>query len=211
MKPQLSAAAVTRTGTEGGTNPTGDLSLFNFVSFESFGAKPSLELFKSAIGGKFPAAIIHWIEDEPADGLTTSSVNRPTHRGIDKMSYVDLFEIIIVSSRSDSEIERRGQGLRILDEMSAWLLDRTTVDNERLSSPGGLHIRRRYRAGNGEDGFYKAFYVYAMQLTATVTIVRRDLRTYDELKKFRIDAPREDHPAADLPVVVDNEVDNPQA
>lgn len=209
MKPQLAAGAVTRTGTTGATDPNGDLALYNFVSFESFGSKPSLELFKSGIGGRFPAAIIHWIEDEPADGMTTSSVSRPTHRGRGVMSYLDLFEILVVSNRSDAEHERRGQGLRVLDEMTALLIDRMAVDGQGMSSPGGLHIKRRYRAGNGEDGFYKAFQVYALQITAQVTITQRDTRVYDELKTFRIDAPREDTPV-DLPLVVNNLVTNPQ-
>jgi hypothetical protein len=210
FKPELRSKPVTQTGTSGGEDPTGDLSLYQFVTYESFGSKPSLELFQSDIGGKFPAAIMTWVESEPADGLASSAVTRPTHRGRGEMSYAEIFEILIISSRSDSEVERRGQGLRILDEMSGLLIDRQSVDGEGFSSPGGIHIKRRYRASNGTEGFYKVFQVFGLQISVTSTIEQRDTREYALLRKFKIDAPVHDPAAADLPLVVNNLVNNPQ-
>lgn len=192
----------------GGADPSDDLALYNFVMYENFGAKPTLELFKSAIGGRFPAAMIFWLESEPADGLSTSATNRPTHQGAGKISYTEMFEIMIVSTREDSENNRRAQPMRIMDAVSALLVDRMSVDGSAISSPGGLHIRRRNRLG-GEDGFYRVFQAYSLTLSAQATYVRTDDRVYDVLRKFRIDAPREDSPT-DLPLVVDNEVANPQ-
>lgn len=204
-------------GTSGATDPADDdLALYNFVSYESFGSKPTLDLFRSSIGGKFPAAMVCWMEGEPADGMSTSGVSRPTKRGAGRISYSDIFEIMIFSSRADSEHERRGQGLRILDEMCALLVDRMAVDGEALSSPGGLHIRKRYRAPSAGDGFYKVFQVYIITLSVQSTMVQRDTRAYNPLLGARIDAPREDHPtdddpdAQDLPLVVNNRVSVPQ-
>jgi hypothetical protein len=209
LRPDLVAQPILQTPTVGGDDPVGDLALFNFVSFDYFGSQPSLELFQSAIGGRFPAAIMFWEESEPSDGQTTSAVTRPTHRGAGNASYSELFEILVVSSRADSEHERRAQALRILDELTALLIDRQAVDGVGMSSPGGIHIRGRYRVP-GETQFYKAFQVYGLRISVQVTYVKRDLREYAELRRFRIDAPREDHPAADLPLVVNNLVDNPQ-
>lgn len=203
----LATTVVVVAGTTGGDDPTDDLALYNFVLYENFGAKPTLELFKSAIGGKFPAAMIFWLESEPADGLSTSATNRPTHQGNGKTSYTEMFEIMIVSTREDSENNRRGQPLRIMDAMSMLLTDRFAVDGSALSSPGGLHIRKRNRLG-GEDGFYRTFQAYSITLSAQTTFVRVDDRVYDPLRKFRVDAPREDSPT-DLPLVVNNLVDNP--
>lgn len=205
----FAANPVSVAGTTGGTDPSDDLALYNFVMYENFGAKPSLELFKSAIGGRFPAAMIFWQESEPADGLSTSAVERPTHRGQGKISYTEMFEIMIVSTREDSENNRRAQPLRIMDAMSALLVDRVAVDGSALSSPGGIHIRKRSRNG-GEDGFYRTFQAYSLTVSAQATMVQTDSREYDPLLRFRIDAPREDTPT-DLPLVVDNRVDNPQA
>ncbi len=44
LKPELVAKPMTQTGTSGGTDPSGDLALYNFVAYEYFGAKPSLDL-----------------------------------------------------------------------------------------------------------------------------------------------------------------------
>lgn len=197
-------------GTTGGADPLpgDDLALYNFVLYENFGSKPTLEMFKSAIGGRFPAAMIFWTESEPADGLSTSATSRPTHLGAGKFSYTELFEIMIVSTREDSENNRRAQPIRIMDAMSALLVDLFSVDGSALSSPGGLHIRKRNRLG-GEDGFYRVFQAYSITLSAQVTMVRVDTRVFDPLLKFRIDAPREDSPT-DLPLVVNNLVANPQ-
>ncbi len=210
LKPELEINPQTQTGTAGGEDPIDeDLALFNFVSFEYFGAKKTLELFQSDIGGKFPAAIMHWVESEPADGLTTSAVSRPTHRGPRVASYSELFEILVISSRADSSAERRGQGVRVLDELTALMLDRVSVDGEGLSSPGGIHIRRRWHESAGSDGFYKAFQVYGLRISVQTTIEQRDTRTYEDLRRFKINAPREDTPT-DLPLVVDNLVENQQ-
>ena len=193
-----------------------DLALWNIVPFESFGSKPNQELFRSSIGGKFPAAIIVWKESEPADGMSTSSTNRPTHRGAGKVSYTELFEILLICNSADSEHERRGQGLRVLQEMCSLLVDRQAVDGQAISSPGGLHIRKRYRLPPDGAAFYQAFQVYGITLSAQATLVQRDSRTYSPLTAFKIDAPREEHPTADdpdaedLPLVVNNRVANPQ-
>lgn len=198
------------TPTAGGEDMTGDLVLYNFVAFETFGAQPTLEAFRSAIGGRFPAAIINWTESEPSDGQTTSAVTRGTHLGARNVAYSEMFDIRLISSRSDSEAERRGQAVRILDEMTALLLDKVAIDGAPMSSPGGVHIRRRQYEPSGGDAFYRAFQVYRLTLSVQSVIQQRDSREYDLLRKFRIDAPREDHPAEDLPVVVNNLVDNPQ-
>jgi hypothetical protein len=198
----------TLSGLSGGVDRTDDLALYNFVSFESFGSKPNLELFKSSIGGRFPAALMYWENSEPADGMTTSATQRPTHRGQGKISYTEIFTILLISSRDDAEATRRAQPLRILDAMSALLVDRVGVDGQAVSSPGGLHIRRRWRIG-GEDGFYRTFQVYALSVSAQATIVQIDTRTYSDLLRFKIDAPREDTPE-NLPLVVNNLVANPQ-
>ncbi len=116
---------------------------------------------------------------------------------------------MVISSRADSEAERRGQGLRVLDEMTALLVDKVAVDGMGMSSPGGIHVRQRYRASSGGDEFYKTFQVYGLRISVQVTIEQRDTREYELLRKFRIDAPREDTPT-DLPLVVNNLVDNPQ-
>lgn len=197
-------------GLTGATDPLDDdLALWNFVPYESFGTKPNQEAFRSSIGGKFPAAFIIWKESEPADGMTTNAVVRPTHRGAGKISYAELFEILLISNRSDSEHERRGQGLRILQEMCALLVDRQAVDGQAISSPGGVHIRKRYRMPSDGAAFYQAFQVYGITLSAQTTLVQRDSRTYAPLNGFRIDAPREANPT-DLPLVVNNRVTNPQ-
>lgn len=205
----LERQAVTKTGFSGGADPTGYVSLYNFVIFENFGAKPSVELFKSAIGGRFPAAVMHWMASEPADGMSTSATNRPTHRGQGRITFTELFKILVVSTREDSEHNRRAQPLRVVQELSELLFDRQSVDDHAFSSPGGVHIRGRGREGSGEDGFYRTFQVYSLTISAQATITQKDSRVYHELKRFRIDAPREATPE-NLPVVVNNLVDNPQ-
>jgi hypothetical protein len=214
----LADRPVTLGGFTGGADPVEnqDLALWNFVPYESFGAQQNLELFRSSIGGRFPAAMIVWTESEPADGMSTSGVVRPTKRGAGKISMSELFDIMLISNNASSEHERRGQGLRVLDEMTALLVDRMEVDGFNFSSPGGIHIRKRYRTPPNGEQFYKAFQVYNLTLSAQNTFVQLDTRVYSPLLSFKIDAPREDHPTAaaptatDLPLVINNRVTNPQ-
>jgi hypothetical protein len=184
----------------GGTDATksplqsvADLALCNAVLYETFGTIDSTEAFNSGMGGKFPAVLLTWLDDEPADGMATSNLSTGSKRGSLAMQYAQDFELWLVVDRSDNEALRRGQATRLLDEISYNIYDRMSVDELVFSSPGGLKIKRRSReAGNGEQ-FFKQFRVYTMLLSATITQEKKVFKNPAPLVRFHADYLKEDH------------------
>ncbi len=190
-----------------------DLALANAVLYETFGSSESIEQFNANVGGRWPLVILFWAGDEPADGYANNNTSAPTKRGSHSMQYAQDFELWLVCNRVDSEAQRRGQAMRLIDAISLELYDRMAVDGLVISSPGGIKIKRRAReTGNGE-AFYKNFRVYSMTLGTTVTQEKKILSNPSPLVRFKTDYLKEDHSeegssGTDLPMLHDILVPN---
>lgn len=211
----VAGTAVTLTGFAGGTDAfesvdpvVADLGIANVVLYETFGgSSESIEQFNANVGGRWPLVMLFWSGDEPADGYANNNTSSPTKRGSHSMQYAQDFELWLVCSRQDSEAQRRGQAMRLLDEISWYLYDRMSVDGLAISSPGGIKIKRRSReTGTGEQ-FFKAFRVYSISLSATITQTKRDISTAQPLVRFHTDYLKEnrapDGTNLDLPLLHD--------
>ena len=170
-----------------------DLALHNVVQYETFGDSQTNEAFNSNMGGRFPAVLLTWLDDTPADGMATSNVSTMSKRGSHAMQYSMDFELWLVCDRQDNEALRRGQAMRLLDEIAYNLYDRMSVDEVPFSSPGGIKIKSRSREGGNGEQFFKAFRVYTMLLGATITQEKKDVRNPAPLLRFQTDYLKEDH------------------
>lgn len=189
-----------------------DLGLANVVLYETFGSSESIEQFNANLGGRWPIVMLFWAGDEPADGFANNNLSTPTKRGSHAMQYAQDFELWLVCNRLDSEPQRRGQAMRLMDAISYHLYDRMSVDGMVLSSPGGIKIKRRSReTGSGED-FFKKFRVYSMTLGVTITQRKRDVGNPAPLLRFDVDYLKTDRGPnnlnQDLPLIHDMLIPN---
>ena len=166
---------------------TNDLGLANAVLYETFGSSESIEQFNANVGGRWPLVILFWSGDEPADGFASNNTSAPTKRGSHAMQYAQDFELWLVCNRVDSEAQRRGQAMRLLDAISYEIYDRMSVDGLVISSPGGIKIKRRARETGSGEQFFKNYRVYSMSLSATVTQEKKVYSQAQPLVRFKTD------------------------
>ena len=180
------ASAVAEAQFTGGTDASGfgavkDMAIYDQLS----GPAIHVDLQRSSLK-RFPAVLLTWMDDEPADGSTTSSTHRPTRVGTSSVLYRESFQLSLIVSRSESEHMRREEGLYILDALTGLLTDRRAVDDCVFSAPGGLHILRRWREG-GNQGIYQKFAIYHILLAATAAFTRTDTRAFNDWLRAVLD------------------------
>ncbi|HEX4334700.1 MAG TPA: hypothetical protein VH062_02235 [Polyangiaceae bacterium] len=149
--------------------------------YESVGAPNlDLELFSSAIGAT-PALVLVWEGSESADGLTMSTMNRGTARvARGRLAYKEQWSLLVITSRQDSDMRRRAEGMRILENCSDLLFDQIWFDDVlgiRVSDIDGVQIRSRFRLA-GRTPFYQQYYVYGVRLATTRVYSKYDPRTF---------------------------------
>jgi hypothetical protein len=166
----------------------GTLGLKGGVVAESTPGLNTLDLWRSYLGGHFPAALVIWDSSDPADGLATSSLARGRSRaGEGSTFYAENWVVFLISSREDSEAMRRSDGLRLLQEASVLLTDVQSVDGLVFSNPSGVQIRRRSKPPIGDRNLAQQLQIYALEIATTNRIDRAEARFYSALSKFTAD------------------------
>jgi hypothetical protein len=138
------------------------------------GPNQALDLRRSTLKG-FPAVLLGWQGSEPADGSTVSQTARRTRTTRTQILYREEYQIIVISSRAESDHIRREEGLEILDSVTGALTDRHMVDGYSVSNPAGIQIRNRYRMPTSHESFQR-FYLYGITLAAMRPFVWDDTR-----------------------------------
>lgn len=203
-------AVLNAPGTAGGQDPSGVLGVKELAQMETLaGPATGLEFFRTTLGGRFPAIIAQWLGSEPADGLATSTLARGSSRvGEGAQLYAETWAVSVIVSKSESESVRRAQGLRLMNEVTALLTDRQTVDGVVISHPSGVQIRGREQVSGLPRDVFQAYQIYQIELAVTGNYQRRDTRTYADLLRFKLDVPKDADPDKEL--VVGVLIANPQ-
>lgn len=207
-------------GTAGGVDPSGLLAIREGVLIETLaGPLTGMEFFRSTLKGMFPAVVLQWLDSEPADGLATSTLARGNSRaGEGSQLYAEEWMLTLIVSKAESEPVRRAQGLRLLGEVTGLITDRQSIDGVVISHPSGAQIRRRGVLSGLPRDVYQAYQIYQVELAVTGNYERSDSRTYADLLRFKLDAPKHDQSPSveggpdrpNLPVVHDVLIENPQ-
>lgn len=166
-------SVVAAPGLTGATKATGYGAVKAIRFYEQIGpAQAAADLFRAKTGvGGFPALVLIW-----------SFTDADDRRGESKRTYGEQWILACVSSRTDSDDERRNEGLFIMEEASELLTNTTTVDEFPLSSPAGLEIRRRDRLVASESS-----YIYTITFRTEHTLRRRDEREFPFWETFMLD------------------------
>jgi hypothetical protein len=194
-----------------GTDPTGFGGIQNMVLYEQFeGPSAMLDLARSAVRA-FPAVLVAWTGSEPGDGASSSQVDQRIRTGSFASLNREMFDIVVITNRGESDHIRRQEGLSVLDQITMRLAHRRGVDGgQPVSNPSGLQIRGRYRE-NGPQDIYKKFYVYGLRVSAMIAYTQIDERTPAQWLLAKFDVLKPQDPAlpnqGDYTVVEDAEVD----
>lgn len=188
----------------GGTNVPyyGSDRIVGASMYEQIGsASERLDLFRAQLGN-LPAVLLIW----------TGSAS-PKWAGRGAARYSELWDLVVIVDRADSDAARRGEGLRLLDAMEDLVLWRTVYGDDGNTGLGGIIVsadasvepRSRQRI-SGASPFFKQTYVYSISIRAIRVANRVDFRVFEPWRKTRLDVnfpvPSE---AEKLPMVVDNE------
>jgi len=185
----------------GGADLTTYGALRDLVMYEHLDGSMQLDLARSSIK-RFPAALLSWIDDEPADGSSTSMTERATRLGTRKLLYKLGFQIAVLSERGENDHARRAEGLEVLDQIATMLVDRNSIDEQAISNPSGLQIVKRWRETGGGP-VYQRFYVYGLLLNAMAVLNRTDTRVYQPWVTTIMDVDKRIEDASDLRLVHD--------
>lgn len=186
----------------GGTEPTGLAALKQVAFFEQL--RPNLtgaaqDLFKSLVS-QFPGAVLTWEESSPADGSAidmTANTNARVGRGI--FLYQHAWDLFVITSRVDSDPQRREEGLALVEAITELLQDATSADGQVFSNPQGVRVVRRQRYFVAAN-----FYVYRLSLVTVAAVNAKERRTFHDWVRTRFDADTTDTPP--LRLVNDNEI-----
>lgn len=138
------------------------------VIYESLGMpKLSLEMFRAKVGD-LPAIVIVWDGSDPS----------PTFVGRGRKLYGERWSAILITARGDDSNLRRGETLRILDNMEDLLVWQN-IYGDPLSQGNGVIVSQRTSSDvlgrfrmNGSTPAYQQHYVYGVRL-ATQRLARR--------------------------------------
>lgn len=180
-----SAATVATGGISGADNtPIYGTDLVRGVSiYESLGTPAmQLELFRAALG-RCPSVLAVW---------TGSGASKFAGRGAAR--YPEVWDLMIIVDRADTDPARRGEGLRLLDAVEDLVLWRTVYGDEGNTGKGGIivsadtHVMPRSRRRvTGTSPFFQQAYIYAISITATRVAERVDFRTFGPWNLTRLD------------------------
>jgi len=195
----------------GGIDATGFGAVLDLVMAEQLsGPALHVDMRRSQLT-RFPSVMVTWEDVQPADGSSTVTAGRGSARvGTRSLLFKSSYTISVITSRKDTDHERRHEGLFMVGTLARLITDRQMVDGECLSNPSGIQIRSIFREVGPQD-IYQKFYIYHMLISAHVTIQQFDSRTYSDwlLAVLNVDKPQD--PAlpnqGDYRIVTDNEID----
>lgn len=172
-------------GLTGGLAPTGYGGVKQIRFYEQIGpAQAQADMFRAQLGA-WPAIALIWSSTEPDD-------RRGTHR----RTYRENWLLVVISSRTDSDDERRAEGLFILEEARELLTNRQQADGFSFSSPSGLELGRADRLVATPQS-----YIYVQRFSTEHTIVKRESREYPFWETFKIDADTASGEDPEVPIV----------
>jgi len=206
--PNLEIETTLQTNITDAAEPTHFGGCKSIVQFEQLTAPTAnLDAFRAAVG-KFPAAVIVWDGSEPADGSTSSSLDRGASRaGSTTQLFKERFNIFVLSERLDSGATRSAEGLKLLDDLTFWLTDLQTIDGQVFSSPTGVQVRGRNRIA-GDSAQYQSVFVYLLQISVTGTWKPYDFRSYSPwLKTHNVIKTHLKDESGEGKVTVDQDID----
>lgn len=181
----IESVSVVAAGGTGGVAPTGYGSVKQIRFYEQIGpAQAQADLFRAGLG-LFPAIALIWSGTEPDD-----------RRGRHRRTYGEQWVLAVISSRTDSDDERRAEGLHILEEAREYLTNRKEADDYVFSAPAGLELGRADRLVATPQS-----YIYAQRFRTEHTIEMRDARTYPNWETFQIDADTVSDEAEEVAIV----------
>lgn len=161
------------------TTPTG---LTGGVASGAFGALAQLRLYRNleqetfksllfAQLGDFPGAVLAWESTMPLDGpMAARPAPRQARAGTGKFWFRHSWMLFLVTSRLDTEAQRRREGAALRDALLALLLDRRGARGFRVSMSPGIEILSAapYRTT-------PTSYVDLVRFACTVTLESRPL------------------------------------
>ena len=205
------STAVVKGAITNGVNPS-DIGLTDIQIFEHFSPPgDGTDLARSSIR-RFPAAMLAWLDSQPADGGSTSQISQPTRAGRGRILYSESFELYIFTENQRSDHLRRQDGLRLLDAATLLLTSRRSSDDVGVSAPSGIQVRRRFRHNLTNRTGVQRYYAYGLEIGLMTTFERTDTRTYNDLETFMLDVIKPQIPAlpnqGDYTVVEDDSFDN---
>ena len=201
------ASAVSSGAFTGATNPTFYGAVKETFVFEHVnGPAQQIDLERMKLRGT-PAVIIVWNSSEPSDGVTTSSNNPGAHsRGTFSSSFRELFSIVIVVKKSNSEAARSEEGLYILDQIARYLNKRSSIDGCLISAPSPILVQARNRVAIPKEP-YQRHYIYSLTFSAENAYTMIDDRTYNDWNIANIDILKPDDDLGDYTLIDDMKVD----
>lgn len=157
-------------GFTGGTTSTKYASAKTVRLYEGIGPEDAAEdLFRSGTA-QFPALVLIWNQTGDRE-----------EAGRDRYIVSESWTLAVIASRLDSDTRRRSEASAILDEAEELLCARCSTDGFVFSAPAPLLIRGRRRVKYGSNA-----YIYALSVTTTRGIERREHRTFHDWKQTKI-------------------------
>lgn len=159
-------------------------------------------LFAGQMGEDTPAAVLAWESAGPADGTGIAAMgSTPSRVGSGKRLWKNNWVLFLVTSRLEGQGPRRRESDDFRDLALELLTDRTAWRGIPISSPQGLQIV--------EASVFRVLptvYVDSIRFASTITLERRDERTFNDWTKTRIRVEQPEQPPGQ-PLYVPNVTD----
>lgn len=164
---------------------------------EGFGAVRSLRMYEQIRSGSpeedllkakvplFPGIVLLWDGSDPSEGVSRIG-----------SKYRENWVLSVIVSRNENDDLRRAEGLRILQQARALLVQRHSVDGEPFSAPPGIEIGRARRFVTKNS-----VYIYTLAFTTVSTLEKHDDRVFQPWLVTRYDLDTGADPS--VPVVDD--------
>lgn len=163
----------------GGVDATGFGAVKDVITYESMdGPDLSLDMRRSMVM-KFPAVVVTFSDILPGDGSPTPTTNRPSRTGTRKFLYKMGYVMSVIAARDDSDHERRHEGLQVVTNILKLVSDRSMIDSECVSQPGGVQVLQVLRESGPQD-IYQKFYVYDVAVALTATLQTTYTKTFPD-------------------------------
>jgi hypothetical protein len=178
----IESVSVSAAGLAGGAASTAYAALKQLRHYKAL-TQNLLEDFLRASLGQFPAGLLAWDSTQPLDGpMAARPAPRAARAGRGKVLFRHTWILFLVSSRLDSEAERRREGDTLRDDVIETLLDTTSARGLRVSTdPGAEILDARIHAVTPTS------YVDLVRFATTVTVQHRPQgATYNNWLRTRL-------------------------
>lgn len=139
------------------------------------------DLFRAEVG-EFPAAVLAWDSETPAEGSVSAVFgSSPGRQGRNKRAFKAQWNLFLISSRLDQASQRKREGWTLRDDVLELLTDRTAWRGCTVSLPQGIEIieARVFHVS-------PTSYVDVVRFTTSYTLKTRDERTWNDWLRTRL-------------------------